>query len=141
MYPNIAYACPSVLFLQYCCRTHQIDKHNVPAPLTLVKNFFKIWFYTMAYKVFTFCFTISKCFCNLAVRKHWAKEFRFVATRAKLMLCYDNFKCPHYLSFFCCFIFHKRENGCLFRAAAWSIFSLSCCKCCFSVESWFGRHC
>ena len=24
--------CP---FLQYCCRTHQIDKHNLPVPLTI----------------------------------------------------------------------------------------------------------
>ena len=70
---------------------------------------------------FTFCFTSSKCFCHLAVRKHWTKVLRFALTRAKWILCYDDFKDPHYLSFFLS----------LFRAAAWSVFCLSCCKCCF----------
>ena len=70
---------------------------------------------------FTFCFTSSKCFCHLAVRKHWTKVLRFAFTGAKWILCYDDFKDPHYLSFFLS----------LFRAAAWSVFCLSCCKCCF----------
>ena len=41
-------------------------------------------------------------------------------------------------AFFCCFTFRKRENGCLFRAAAWLVFCLSCCKCCFqcSIVVW-----
>ena len=80
-----------------------------------------MWCYAITCKVFTFSFTTSKCFCDLAVRKHWTKEFRFVVTRAKIMLYCDNFKGSHYLSFFCCFIFCKRENGCLFRTAAWSV--------------------
>ena len=64
----------------------------------------------MAYNVFTFCFITNKCFCDQAVRKNWTKKFRFVVTSAKWMLCNDNFKGPQYLSFFCCFIFRKREN-------------------------------